>query len=67
MEQSLARLVNAETQAQSTDGEAVAGVKEAREARDEVWWETWREMGCDLDHGGNEIWSVGKMRRRLAG
>ena len=67
MEQSLARLVSAETQAQSTGGDSIEGVKEGREAREEVWWETWREMGCDLERGGNEIWSVGKMRRGLAG
>ena len=65
MEQSLARLVSAETQAPSTVG--AAGVKEGKEAREEVWWETWREMGCDLELGGNEIWPVGKMRRGLTG
>ena len=63
MEQSLARLVSAGTLAQSTHGGAVGGGKEAREAREEVWWETWREMGGDLDHSGNDIWPVGKIGR----
>ena len=67
VEQSLARLVSTETHVQSTGGGAVEGGKEGREAREEFWWETWREMGCDLDIGGNEIWPVGKMRRGLAG
>lgn len=41
--------------------------KEGRELREEVWWEAWREMGCDLERGGNEVWPVGKMRRGLTG
>jgi len=64
VEQSLARLVNSEGQVvlQHQTGSS----KEGRELRDKVWWEVWREMGCDLERGGNEIWPVEKLRRGLA-
>jgi len=60
VQQSLARLV-AESKAQPPEEGHV--VKEGREKREEIWWETWKTMGCDLDRGVNEIWPVGKMRR----
>ena len=66
VEESLAKLVSAWTQAQSTGGGSIGEANEgraARELRDKVWWATWREMGCDLDRSGNEIWPVEKMRR----
>lgn len=66
VEQSLARLVNPEGQV-VTQHQTENNSKEERELREEVWWETWREMGCDLERGGNEVWPVGKMRRGLAG
>jgi hypothetical protein len=39
---------------------------EGRQQREQVWWETWREMGCYLNRAGNEVWPVGNMRRGLA-
>jgi Transcription factor TFIID complex subunit 8 C-term len=63
VEQSLARLIAAE------GGETApwkTGCVEG-EKMEEVWWETWREMGCDLDRGVGDIWEVPKVRRRLAG
>jgi hypothetical protein len=65
VEQSLARLVN--TEGQVVPQHQTGNSKEGRELRDDVWWEAWMEMGCDLERGGNEVWPVGKMRRRLAG
>ena len=62
-EQSLAKLVARETQ--NVD-QSVELRKEGRETRDEVWWETWREMGCDAERGGNEVWPVRKIRRGVA-
>jgi hypothetical protein len=68
VEQSLARLVG------TSEGQVAGGGKNSnvahkndRESREEVWWETWREMGCDLERSANEIWPVGKMRRGLIG
>lgn len=65
----MAKLVARETRRlgeETTAGERTAE-KEGREKREEVWWETWREMGCDLERGGMDIWPVGKMRRRETG
>jgi hypothetical protein len=41
--------------------------KEGREQREQVWWETWKEMGCDVDMGNHEIWPVQKVRRGVTG
>jgi hypothetical protein len=38
------------------------------EKREEIWWETWRKMGCDVERGLGEVWPMmGKMRRRGKG
>ena len=66
VEQSLAKLVAREMQS-VREGEERAGERGGRERRDEMWWETWREMGCDVERGVGEVWPVGKMRRRVTG
>lgn len=66
VEQNLDRLVNSEVVVQQQQQKSAAGGEE-RDLREEVWWETWREMGCDLDRGGKEIWPVPKMGRGLTG
>lgn len=66
VEQSLARLIVVEGQTASTETNAVAQ-KEGKEKREEIWWKTWKDMGCDLDRGINEVWPVPKVRRGLAG
>lgn len=68
VEQSLAKLVARETQSAVEEGAGVERTgNEGREKREEMWWETWREMGYDLERGGSEIWPVEKMRRRETG
>lgn len=60
VERSLARLVQREEkQRRSAEMERDMG---ERGLRDQVWWDTWREMGCDLD-SSTEVWSVPKTRR----
>ena len=49
------------------EGEERAGGRGGRERREEMWWETWREMGCDVERWERKIWPVGKMRRRETG
>ena len=61
VEQSLARLVASEQRESTKDPRNVP--VDGREKREQVWWETWREMGCDLDKTPYEVWPVGKMRR----
>jgi hypothetical protein len=62
VEESLARLVAAE------GGETPIGITgEGKQKRDEVWWETWKELGCDLDRGNGDVWPVNKMGRGLVG
>jgi len=60
VEMSLARLVRREESvvAREVDG----GEEGGRARREAVWWETWREMGCDVD-SSNEVWPVPKVRR----
>jgi hypothetical protein len=63
VEESLAKLVAA---AGATEKEET--LEEARAKREEVWWETWRDMGCDLDKQEKEdIWEVDKVRRGMVG
>jgi hypothetical protein len=66
VEQNLARLIPTERLVQSTDMDIVAQ-KEGRDEREEIWWNTWKDMGCDFEHGTNEVWPVSKVKRGLAG
>ena len=65
LEESLAKLVAAEAKGEVTEARHTG--KEGRAERDEVWWETWKEMGCDLDRNVAEIWQVGDNKRGVAG
>ena len=71
VEQSLAKLVAREAQGAEEEGvgtgRGAGGRDEGREKREEIWWETWREMGCDVERGLGEVWPVEKMRRRGTG
>ena len=40
---------------------------EGSEAREAIWWRTWREMGCDAERGADEIWPVPKVMRGVTG
>jgi hypothetical protein len=63
VEKSLAKLVTA-----AGANETQETLEEARAKREEVWWETWKEMGCDLGKQEKEdIWEVDKVRRGMAG
>ena len=66
LEQSLAMLVARETQSVEEEGRAHVA-KDGREKRDEMWWDTWKEMGFDAEIRGSDVWPVGKMRRGVAG
>jgi hypothetical protein len=63
VEESLARLVAEEESSKMTEMQNGKEEKTGRELREEVWWETWKEMGCDLDRGTKEVWPVRKPRR----
>jgi hypothetical protein len=63
VEESLARLVAEEESLKTTEMQNGKEEKEGRDLREEVWWETWKEMGCDLDRGTKELWPVRKTRR----
>jgi hypothetical protein len=69
VEQSLARLVRREDEQLAggkggLEGREGIGDVGDRGHREGVWWETWREMGCDLD-GSSDVWPVPKMRRAV--
>lgn len=63
VEESLAKLVAKEESSKPREMQNGKSELEGRELREEVWWETWREMGCDLDMGAKEVWPVIKNRR----
>jgi Transcription factor TFIID complex subunit 8 C-term len=61
VERSLARLVQREGREGREERERDTG---ERGERERVWWDTWREMGCDLD-SLTEVWPVPKLRREV--
>jgi transcription initiation factor TFIID subunit 8 len=61
IESSLAKLVSGQVTRPVTS----TGNKEGRERREEVWWETWRELGCDLDTKNEGVWPVERDRRGI--
>ena len=64
VEDNLAKLVGVEEHYELSS-EASKAIREGRQKREDVWWQTWRDMGCDLDRGGNQIWPVAKLSRGL--
>jgi hypothetical protein len=62
VEESLARLV-----AEDVNVATPTGDDDGKGKREEIWWETWKEMGCDLDRAAGDVWEVGKVKRELTG
>src|SRR5579862_2808597 len=60
IESSLSKLVAGQVRPQAP---IIAEEKQGRERREEIWWEVWREMGCDLERGNDGVWPVEKSRR----
>ena len=62
LDKNLERLMNLENQRLQENPPKFG---EARDKREEVWWEAWKELGCDVAR--IDIWPLPKIKRELQG